>query len=241
MENFHKYFEQKGFTCHSPAYRHHDIKHSEEKRNPLIGTSIRDYVRDTVNFVKNLNKKPILVGHSLGGVIAQKIAAKGLAKAIVLLNGSINWGILPTTDQECVLGRTLMTSGKFWESVLLPDFEIMARFGLNKLNTKDQHKAFDQLGPESGKVFFELFFWIFDENKTTKVEYEKIMCPVLMVSGSDDFAIPPSTSYLIAKQHYSKTTFYIAEGYGHYLMLEPNWLRIAEFCKNWIINQERMT
>jgi len=241
MENFHKFFEQKGFTCHSPTYRHHDSTYSEQNRNLLIGTSIADYVKDTANFVKHLNKKPILVGHSLGGVVAQKLSAMGLAKAIVLLNGSINWGVLPTTDQECELGKTFMASGKFWERVLLPDFEIMAKFGLNKLNKKDQHKAFDQLGPESGKVLFELFFWIFDKNKTTKIEYKDITCPVLMVSGSDDFAIPPSTSYSIAKRYYSKTTFYIAEGYGHYLMLEPHWLRIAKFCKNWIVNQEDIT
>ncbi|GAA5442003.1 hypothetical protein Misp06_00164 [Microbulbifer sp. NBRC 101763] len=127
-----------------------------------------------------------------------------------------------------------MASGKFWEDILLPDFETMAKFGLNKLNLSDQHLVFNRLGPESGRVLFELFFWIFDENKTTKIEYEKIKCPILMISGSEDLAIPPSTARLIAKKCNSQTTLHVAEGYGHYLMLESKWINIAEFCYKWI-------
>ncbi|WP_445366263.1 alpha/beta hydrolase [Microbulbifer sp. ANSA001] len=234
LENFHNYFIQKGFNCHSPAYRYHETPKSEAAHRLLVGTSITDYVEDIAKFVIHLNRKPILIGHSLGGVIAQKIGSMGLAQKIILLNGSTNWGIPPTTSQECSLGKMFMASGKFWEDILLPDFETMAKFGLNKLNLSDQHLVFNRLGPESGRVLFELFFWIFDENKTTKIEYEKIKCPILMISGSEDLAIPPSTARLIAKKCNSQTTLHVAEGYGHYLMLEPKWINIAEFCYKWI-------
>jgi len=234
MSNFSRYFELKGFQCHSPAYRHHDNLCSEDASARLVGTSIVDYVEDTAGFVKNLEEAPILVGHSLGGVVAQKIAAMGLARAIVLLNGSVNWGILPTTNQERDLGRMLMSSGPFWEGTLLPDFETMAKFGLNRLDLFEQHRVFDCLVPESGQVMFELFFWIFDNNQTTRIDYDRITCPVLMISGSDDLAIPPSTARLIAKRHGSRATFHEAQGYGHYLTLEPGWEKIAEFCSDWM-------
>lgn len=234
MSNFSRYFKLKGFQCHSPAYRHHDNLCSEDALAHLVGTSIADYVEDTAGFVKNLGEAPILVGHSLGGVVAQKIAAMGLARAIVLLNGSVNWGILPTTNQERDLGRMLMSSGPFWEGTLLPDFETMAKFGLNRLDLSEQHRVFDRLGPESGRVMFELFFWIFDDNQTTRIDYDRITCPVLMISGSDDRAIPPSTARLIAKRHGSQATFHEAQGYGHYLTLEPGWEKIAEFCSDWM-------
>ncbi|MCO1335664.1 alpha/beta hydrolase [Microbulbifer sp. OS29] len=238
MENFHQHFAKKGFHCHSPSYRHHENLNSEQSKQRLKGVSIADYISDITAFVQALHQKPILVGHSLGGIIAQKLATMGLARAIVLLNGSINWGILPTTEEERALGKLFMTAGKFWEDVLLPDFETMAKFGLNKLNIDEQHKVFYRLGPESGRVLFELFFWIFDNNKTTKIDYKNISCPILMVSGSDDLAAPPSTARLIANKHLDKkTTFYIAENFGHYLILEPEWPRIAEFCSNWVIQQ----
>lgn len=238
MSNFSSYFEQRGFRCHNPTYRHHDNPPSDETSALLAGTSIADYVEDIVGFVETLDTAPILVGHSLGGVVAQKVAAKGLASAIVLLNGSVNWGVLPTTDQERALGKMFMAAGPFWESTLLPDFETMAKFGLNKLDSAEQHRVFDRLGPESGRVMFELFFWMFDENQTTKIDYDRVTCPVLMVSGSDDLAIPPSTARLIAERHGSRTTFHEAQGFGHYLTLEPEWKKIAELCANWMVEQE---
>jgi non-heme chloroperoxidase len=234
MSNFVGHFEQRGFRCHSPAYRHHDQPPSEETSKLLAGISIADYVKDIAGFVETLDAPPILVGHSLGGVVAQKLAVRGLAGAIVLLNGSVNWGVLPTTDQERALGKMFMSAGTFWEGTLLPDFETMARFGLNKLDPIEQRSVFDRLGPESGRVMFELFFWIFDDNQTTKIDYEAVTCPILMVSGSDDLAIPPSTARLIAERHGPRVTFHEAQGFGHYLTLEPEWRKIAEVCVDWM-------
>ncbi|EDY38189.1 hydrolase, alpha/beta hydrolase fold family, putative [Cyanobium sp. PCC 7001] len=156
----------------------------------------------------------------------------------MLLNGSINWGVLPTTTQERQLGKALMRAGSFWEGVLLPDFDTMVTFGLNKLDPREQLAVFDRLIPESGRVMFELFFWIFDENQTTKIDYDGITCPVLIVSGSDDLAIPPSTAKHIAERHGSRATFHEAKGFGHYLTLEPEWEKIAEICANWILEQQ---
>ncbi len=238
MSNFSEYFAQRGIRCHSPAYRHHDRPPSEETSALLVGTSIADYVDDIAEFVESLDTVPFIVGHSLGSVVAQKLAAKGLARGIVLLNGSVNWGVLPTTDQERTLGKMFMSAGEFWETTLLPDFETMAKFGLNKLEPAEQHRVFDRLGPESGRVMFELFFWIFDEHQTTRIDYDAVTCPVLMVSGSDDLAIPPSTSRRIAELHGSQATFREVQGFGHYLTLEPNWQEIAEMCADWILEQE---
>ena len=132
MANFLGHFEALGYRCLSPAYRHHDKPPSDETTARLVGTSIADYVDDVAAAVATLDRPPILFGHSLGGIIAQKLAARGLARAIVLLNGSVNWGVLPTTDAERALGRMLMSTGPFWEGTLLPDFETMAKYGLNR-------------------------------------------------------------------------------------------------------------
>ena len=234
MANFRTHFETLGWKCHSPAYRHHDEPLSEESSKRLVGLSIADYVEDIAAAVARLDTQPILIGHSLGGIVVQKLAARGLARAIVLLNGSVNWGILPTTNQERSLGKMFMSAGRFWETSLLPDFETMAKYGLNMLAPEEQHRVFDRLGPESGRVMFELFFWIFDENQTTRIDYDKVTCPVLMVSGTEDLAIPPSTSRLIAERHGRYASFHEAKGFGHYLTLEPNWKSIAELCAGWM-------
>ena len=241
MATFAGFFKGRGFECHCPAYRHHDPSPSAERAALLEGLSIADYVDDMAAFVETLRARPILVGHSLGGVVAQKLAGRGLASAIVLLNGSVNWGVLPTTDPERELGRMLVSAGAFWEKTLLPDFETMARFGFNKLRPDEQRRVFDRLGPESGRVLFELFLWMFDENQTTRIDYQAVTCPVLMVSGTEDLAIPPSTSRLIAERHGERATFHEAPGFGHYLTLEPAWKEIAELCADWTRKQKLVT
>lgn len=233
MANFAQYFADRGWQCLSPAYRYHDESPSAEL---LAGISIADYVDDIATAISTLKAAPIIVGHSLGGVIAQKLAARGAARAVILLNGSVNWGILPTTNEERALAKALMSAGPFWETTLLPDFDTMSRFGLNMLDPAERRRVFDRLGPESGRAMFELFFWIFDENQTTRIDYHDIACPVLVLSGSEDLAIPPSTSRLIAARHGSQATFYEARGFGHYLTLEPGWRQIADVCARWLLD-----
>jgi pimeloyl-ACP methyl ester carboxylesterase len=91
MSNFAGHFEQRGFRCHSPAYRYHDKPPSEETSKLLAGISIADYVEDIAGFVETLDAPPILVGHSLGGVVAQKLAASGLAGASTAAAGRSSW------------------------------------------------------------------------------------------------------------------------------------------------------
>jgi non-heme chloroperoxidase len=234
MENFSAYFKARDFSCHSPAYRFHDDLRSEENAARVAGQSIADYVEDIACYIETLDEPPILVGHSLGAVVAQKLGERGLARAIVSLNGSIISGVLPSTAQERALGKMFMSAGTFWEGTMLPDFETMAKFGLNKLVPSEQRLVYDRLGAESGRVMFELFFWIFDENQTTKIDFNRVTCPLLFVSATEDLAIPPSTARVIASRYGSQATFHEAEGHGHYLMLEPGWQEIAEVCCRWM-------
>ena len=234
MDNFSDYFTAQNFDCHAPAYRYHDHLKSEESAGHVAGLSITDYVEDIARYIETIGEQPILVGHSLGGVVAQKLGEKGLARAIVSLNGSIISGVLPTTLEERALGRMFMSAGPFWEGTLLPDFETMAKFGLNKLAPSEQRAVFERLGAESGRVMFELFFWIFDENESTKINFDRVTCPLLFVSASEDLAIPPSTARVIASRYGSKAIFHEVEGHGHYLMLEPGWQEIARICCDWM-------
>ena len=100
MQNFSDRFAARGFDCHSPAYRHHETTLNAQTAERLVGLGIADYAQDIADVITTLDTPPVLVGHSLGGVIAQLLAARGLARAIVLLNSSVTWGTLPTTDKE---------------------------------------------------------------------------------------------------------------------------------------------
>ena len=99
----------------------------------------------------------------MGGVLAQQLAAQGLASALVLVAPAPRSGILPQTSSEKSLDRDLMGLGQFWKTVINPNFDLACIYTLNRVPVAEQRAVFDNFGPESGLAFFQLFFWMFDQ------------------------------------------------------------------------------
>ncbi|KZK75922.1 Alpha/beta hydrolase family protein [Pseudovibrio sp. Ad13] len=68
---------------------HHDLPPGPERDDKLVGVSIADYVEDARQAIAEIGEAPVVVGHSIGGVIAQLLAAEGAIKAGVLLNTAL--------------------------------------------------------------------------------------------------------------------------------------------------------
>ncbi len=234
FDNFADAFRARGWTCHAPDLRFHGAGTIPDPDPHLAMTSIRDYADDMAAFVTRLDETPIIVGHSMGGLVAQQLAAKGLARGLVLLSAGAPWGILPSTGDEMAVAIGLMTTGPFWTKSVQPVFEVAADSSLNKLNPKSQRSVFDKLGPESGRALFELFFWMFDVRCAIAVDSSKVTCPVLVISGSDDKVVSAATGCRVTQLYGSNATCHEVQEHGHFLLLEPGWERIAEACADWI-------
>ena len=89
-------------------------------------------------------------------------------------------------------------------------------------------------GLKSGRVMFEMFFWMFDDNRAAVVAFDKVSCPVLVVSGEDDRAVRHATGQEIASKYGSNSTFHLARGHAHFLFLEPGWEGPAQVCEEWM-------
>lgn len=234
MAPFLRFFEGQGYTCHSPVYRFHDLADGEERTERLRGLSIADYVDDVAGLIAELPEKPVVIGHSLGGLIAQLLAARGLIQAGVLINSSINNGTVPTTEMERALGKMFMSAGPFWNEVPGQDFELLSTYGLNTMPVAQQHEICDRLSTESGQVLFELFFWMYDVNQTTKIDFERANTPLLFLSGSEDRVVPPSTARTMAGRYGDLATFVEVPGRCHYMQLEDGAEMLAQQSLDWI-------
>ena len=92
-ENYKNFLEQRGFRCHTPTLRYHDMDPNDKPDLRLGTTSLLDYARDLEEYIHNLDQKPFLMGHSMGGLLAQILGARGLAKGLVLLTPASPSGI----------------------------------------------------------------------------------------------------------------------------------------------------
>ena len=232
FDRFRQVFEAAGHVCHAPDLIGHGTRAADPAKT-LAGVSLTDYLTELEAFLKTVPPKPVLVGHSMGAILAQQLAARGHASALVLLAPAPRSGILPPTDGEKQLGQDLMTLGPFWKTVINPDLDLAKTYTLNCVPETEQRTVFDKFGPESGLAFFRMFFWMFDQTGATVVDTSAVKCKVLCLVGAEDRIVSPQTARATA-DGYPGATFWELQGHGHMLVLEPGAKNIARRVADWI-------
>jgi pimeloyl-ACP methyl ester carboxylesterase len=232
FDKFRAVFEALGWTCHAPDLIGHGTRAADAAK-ALVGVGMADYRAELEAFLKTVPPRPVLLGHSMGGVLAQQLAAQGLTRALILVAPAPRAGILPPTEGEKKLDRDLIGLGAFWKTVINPDFDLARSYTLNRVPETEQRAVFDKFGPESGRAFFELFFWMFDLTGATSVDTAAVICPVLCLVGGDDKIVSPQTARETARP-YRDATFWELDGHGHMLVLEPGADQIARRIADWI-------
>src|SRR5206468_2555548 len=124
LDGFAGKFSAAGYKVECPALRFHDL---DTAPDALGTTSLLDYAADLEDQMKTLPEPAILVGHSLGGLLAQMLAARSPVRAVVLLAPAAPWGVPPSTLLEIAAAQSLLLKVGFWSKVLAPDTGAMER------------------------------------------------------------------------------------------------------------------
>jgi non-heme chloroperoxidase len=225
-------FEEQGYEVHAPTLRHHGG--GREPPGELGSTSILDYARDIEEFLDGLDAVPVLIGHSMGGLIAQMLAARRAVRAIVLLAPSAPWGVLPSTPFEFASAQALYFAGDFWNRSLAPTHWIAAANALDNVPEAEHDAILHRFVPESGLATFEIMHWPLDFRRATHVDPRGVTCPVLCIAGARDRINPPSTVRRVAQRYRGRTAYEELEGHSHWLIGEPGWEKIAGLALDWL-------
>lgn len=232
FDSFRLPFEAAGYKVHSPTLRHHE-KGMRTSR-ALGTTSLIDYAQDLEKFIDGLDSPPILLGHSLGGLLAQMLAARGKARALVLLAPCAPWGILPSTLLEVASSHTLLLAGDFWNQPLRPEYWIAAANSLDHLAPAERYKVFSLFVPESGRATFEVMHWAWDARRAAQVHARAVTCPILCLVGEHDKINPPTTVRRIAERYEGRVLYKELPRHSHWLLGEPGWEKITGQSLHWL-------
>lgn len=232
FDKFRAPFEKAGFRVHAPTLRHHE----NDSPPPTFGrTSLTDYAHDLESLIAGLDELPVIVGHSMGGLLAQMLAARGKARALVLLAPSAPWGVWPTTLFEVASSQTLfLASGDYRGSIIQPSFHVAAAHSLDKLDAAERSAVYARFVPESGQATFEIMHWSLDPRRAAHVRARDVTCPVLCLAGSDDKINPPSTVARIAARYHGRARFEEIAGHSHWLLGEKGREKIAARAVSWL-------
>jgi len=209
---------ERGYDCITPTLRLHDISPAQTSDPSLGTTSLLDYAKDLEEEIKKLDTEPIIMGHSMGGLLAQILGSRGLAKSLVLLTPAPPAGISALKYSVIKSFWGSFTRWGFWRKAHRFSFDEAAYAVLNLLPGKEQEEVYSKFVYESGKAAAEIGFWYLDSQGASKVDESKITCPVLVIAGKHDRITPASISRKIAKKYKAVSTYKEYPNHAHWVV-----------------------
>jgi pimeloyl-ACP methyl ester carboxylesterase len=192
---------------------------------PELGhVTIGDYLDDATEAAGALGR-PIVIGHSLGGLVAQLLAARGLVRAAVLIDAAPPRGI-------AVLSKPLVRRMPRYLPALLASRPFLPRakdldaLVLNCVPVAERAAARERLVADSGRAARQAALGKY------AVPKRSVRVPVLVVSGEDDLFIPLDVARKIARRY--DAPLLVARGHGHFLLAEPGWEEQVRVVLDWM-------
>ncbi|MFQ6127213.1 MAG: alpha/beta hydrolase [Candidatus Heimdallarchaeota archaeon] len=233
-EKYKTFFEENGYQCITPTLRFHDMD-PKELPNPQLGiTSLLDYAEYLEREIREIDDVPILMGHSMGGLLAQILGSRGLAKALVLLTPGAPSGIMALKPSVMKSFWSALTKWGFWRKPMRQTFEEAVYSMLHLLPPEEQREIYSRFVYESGRAGFEMGFWLLDLKKAAKVDESKVTCPVLVIAGAQDRITPASVVQKVADKYKDVSTYKEFSDHAHWVIGEPGWQEIAEYISDWL-------
>ncbi len=233
-DNYRKFFEGKGYRCITPTLRFHDMD-PKGIPNPQLGTtSLLDYAQDLEDEIRKLDTRPILIGHSMGGLLSQILGSRGLAKALVLLTPASPRGIMAITPSVLKSFQSVLMGWGFWKKPRRQTFNEAVYSMLQLLSPEERKNVYDRFVYESGRAASEIGFWYFDAKKANRVDEKKLSCPVLVIAGSLDKITPASVVRKVARKYGTLATYKEFPNHAHWVVAEPGWQEVAEYAADWL-------
>jgi pimeloyl-ACP methyl ester carboxylesterase len=235
-ENWIKRFEAKGYHCSAPAWPGRDKPIETQRKNhpdPELGKlKLREVVESLAAVIKSMGEKPVLIGHSMGGLIAQLLLQRDLAAAGVVIDSAPPMGVF--TMSFSFLKANFPVINPF-VAVTQPDIMSFERFQyafVNALPLEEQRAAYDRyVVPESRGVPTQSL------TSVAKVDFKKPHPPLLITAGEKDHIVPASlnrTNYNKYKASTSPTNFKEFTGRDHFGIGEIGWEEIADYVESWL-------
>lgn len=227
-EHFLPYFAQHGYPSHALSLRGHG---GSEGRERLRWISIDDYVSDVGQVVRQMERPPVLVGHSMGGLVVQKVLESNVAPAAVLLASAPPGGLIPATLR--MAARHPLTFLKVNVTMSLapvvctPEL-VKEAFFCADAPDETVRSCFDRLQDESFRAYLDMM-------GLNLPQPSRVETPILVLGAADDNLISPSEVEATARAY--GTTAYLFPGIAHDMMLEDQWEPVAEHILMWLKEQ----
>jgi pimeloyl-ACP methyl ester carboxylesterase len=244
-EHWINHYTDRGHRVLAPAWPGLDKEPAELRRDPspLRGIDIPDAIDHYEKIIRGLDRPPIIIGHSFGGLFAQLLLDRGLGSAGVTLSTAAPKGVLklPLSTLRSAWPALGNPANLKKETPLTPK-QFHWCF-TNALSRDESDSVYERYYiPGSARPFFQAGFANFNPNAKTKVDYKNpARAPLLLVTGTEDRICPPSVNISNFKQqrkNASVTDHKEYPGRSHWPG-QDGWEEVADYMLNWTTEHAR--
>lgn len=226
-EHLTGWFTERGHQVGTVDLRGHG---SAPPKGSFKRTRLRDYVEDVAEAAAAFETPPVVVGHSMGGLVVQKYLERHTAPGGVLVASVPPRGVIGVTlDVAKRHPLTFARMNATWS--LLPAVadreEAADLFYGDRL---DRATALDY----AGRVQEEAYFAFLDMLVLDRAKPDRVSAPVLVIGAEHDRVFPPKDSHALAAAYGTEAVMLDA---GHNLMLEPAWEDAALAIERWVADR----
>ncbi len=239
-DEWRKYFESKGYNTIAPPWPHKDAAPEVlRNRQPDEGIASNRLAALTDYYAKIAQglTEPILIGHSIGGLIVQLLLQRGIGVCGVAIHPVPPQGIITFKFSFLKAGWGALGFFTSTKKSYLMSFRGWQYAFTNGMNCDEQKESYYRFAiPESKLVVRDTI------TSAAKINFEKPHAPLLITSGSDDHTIPASLNYANYRKYKkssSITDYKEFKGRNHFVLGQASWKEDANFILNWI--QSRQT
>jgi pimeloyl-ACP methyl ester carboxylesterase len=230
------YFESLGHTTLAPCWPHKDAP-AEVLRNrhpdaEIASNRLAALTEHFAEIVKKLPEKPILIGHSIGGLLVQLLLQRGLGSAGIAIHSVPPQGIITFKLSFLKAGWGPLGFFTSTKETYLMSFKEWQYAFTNGMTLEEQKTAYYALAiPESKLIVRDTI------TAAAKVDFSKPHAPLLLLSGSADHTIPASlnySNYRKYKNNGSVTDYKEFEERNHFVLGQSSWKESADYILEWL-------
>jgi pimeloyl-ACP methyl ester carboxylesterase len=246
-EEWIAYYEEKGYRVLAPGYPGFEVEVETLREDPSVISSLTvpQTVAHLAGVITELDRPPILMGHSFGGTLTQLLLDRGCGAAGVVIDSAPTEGVRvnPLSQIRSLFPILKSPANRHKPAGFTPE-EFHYAF-TNTLTEEESRQVYDRYhipAPGAWVWAYGLIANFKPGHQETWVNYKNdSRAPLLFITGGEDHIMPPSVNHSNAKHYKSNTITEVKDfpGRSHWTCGEPGWEAVADYALEWAVANAR--
>jgi pimeloyl-ACP methyl ester carboxylesterase len=242
-ENWVERYRGRGYNVIARSWpgMERDIASLREDHSAIDNLGVAEIVDHYESLLRELPEAPILMGHSMGGVVVQILLDRGHGRAGVAIDPGPIKGVLslPLSALRSAFPALKNPANNHRSVSLAPD-QFHYAF-TNTMTDEESMRAYERYAvPGPGRVLFQAALANFNPRAATHVDFHNASrAPLLLIAGGADHTAPAAVTRAEAKlqgKSSALTAYKEFPGRSHFTIGQPGWEEVADFALEWARN-----